>query len=363
MAREIHAKELMLQKKLCRVEEKIRQRIQEDSVNTAAGDDQKSEEERPKRGQAERGKTQTKTRLSERQRSESVRSGEIMQEIRQEDVKQLRKRQDQRNEHRMRNIHEEERARWKGREIEVAQSPHLQRKGCNGTHEVIVRGQELSGDLNKSRWKNVKEHTRRKGEGEEDNCMWGETGVKAKEREQNTTSVGEKDWTREKKFRERTSKDMYSADERDMPQMSQQKTSHRAATENHTGAGRKQSVEPLLPPVSSSPHSSRPEQGEDRPIGNTYDGLQLLPCTICNRKFVSKRLEVHVQICTKVKQSHRRVFNSYINRIKGTKAEEYWKTHSRPKTPEKKKLNQKANTRNLHEGQRSAGTSQPRCSK
>ncbi|XP_070834665.1 golgin subfamily A member 6-like protein 6 [Chaetodon trifascialis] len=333
MAREIHAKELMLQKKLCRVEEKIRQRIQEDSVDTTAGDDKECEE-RPNRGQAERGKTQTKTRLSEWQRSESVRSGEIMQEIRQEDVKQLRKKQDQRNEHRMRNIHEEERARWKGRKIKVAQGHQLQRKGCNGTHEVIVHGQEVSGDLNKSRWKNVKEHTRRKGEGEKDNGMWRETDVKAKEREQNTTSVGKKDWTREKKFKERTYKEMCSANnERDMPQRSQQKTSHRAATENHTGAGKKQSVEPLLPPVSSSSHSSRPEQGEDSPIGNTYDDLQPLPCRICNRKFVSKRLEVHVQICAKAKQSHQ-VFNSYAKRIKGTQLEEYLKNHSRLKTTE-----------------------------
>lgn len=288
MARAIHAKELMLQEKLWRVEEKIRQRIQEGSV------DQKSEEERPNMGQAERGKAQAKTRLSDQQRREPVRSREMMQERQHKDVKELRKRQDHRNMHTMRNTHEEERARWKSRT-----------------------------------------GTRRTGGGGRDSGIWGETDVKAKERELNTTSVGDKGRTREKKCRERTYEEMYSSDdERDMPQISQQKTSHRAVTENHTGARRKLSGEPLLPPVSSSSHASRPEQGEDRLIDATYDGLQLLSCRICNRKFASKRLEVHVQICKKIEQSHRQVFNSYANRTRGSAIEEFWKTHSRTKSPE-----------------------------
>ncbi|KAM9341272.1 zinc finger C2HC domain-containing protein 1C-like [Symphorus nematophorus] len=104
-----------------------------------------------------------------------------------------------------------------------------------------------------------------------------------------------------------------------------------------------------------------PEQGEL--IDSAHTSLQLLPCRICNRKFVSERLEKHVQVCKKAKQSHRQVYNSCLHRFKGTVLEEYVKTHSRAKTPEveeKKNLrqNRKANTRNLHAGRHAAGTSQ-----
>ncbi|XP_051240723.1 cilia- and flagella-associated protein 251-like [Dicentrarchus labrax] len=361
MAKAIYAKELMLQEKLWRVEEKIRQKIQTDY-----GDVQKSEEERHSRGQAP-----TKTRMSELQRREPMRNREmIKQEKRQEDVKQLRKRQDQRNEDRMRNTHEEEGVRLARREPEVAQSPQSQRKGRKGTDEIIVRGEEVSGELNKSRWENVKERTRIKAEDEKDNSIWG--GVKAEKQikpENNTTSMGDKVWTREKKYMERTCKEIYGSDEEeDLPQTSQQKTSHRAATENHRGEGRNLSEEPLLPPFSSPSLSSRPEQGELDLKDSTYDGLQLLPCRTCNRKFAHKRLETHVQICKKVKQSHRQVFNSYVNRTKGSAMEEFLKTHSRSKTPEvlKKKdrrQSHKANTRNLHQGHLPAGTTQPKRSK
>lgn len=276
LAKEIQAKELILQEKLWKVGEKIRQKIQRDSVDT------------PEEGRLNRGRAETKTRLYEQQRREPMRGREMMmQERRQEDVKQLRTKQDQRNEGRMRNTHEEERATWKRREIEIAQSPQLQRKEFKATHEITFRGQEVSGELNK---------------------------------------------LRTEKYRERTCKELYgSDDERDVPQMSQQKTSRRVATENHRGAGRKLSGEPLLPPVL---HSGRPEQGKLRVTDNTDSGPQLLPCRICNRKFASQRLEVHVQICKKVKQSHRQVFNSYVNRTKGSAVEEFWKTHSRSKTPE-----------------------------
>ncbi|XP_029316571.1 golgin subfamily A member 6-like protein 22 [Cottoperca gobio] len=329
MTRAIHAKELMLQEKLWSVEEKIRQKIQRDA---ATCDDQRSGEQRNNRGQAERGNIQTKTRLSEQQRREPLRREMMMQKRGQVDDKQFRRTQDQMSEDRMRFTHEEERAKWKIREIEVAQS---QRKGPRGTQQIAVHGQEVSGEFYKSRGDNMREHTRRKGGEEKDNGIWRETGgksrdgtVKAKEREQNTTSTGDKGWTRERKCKE-----MYiSDDEQDMPQMSQQRTSHKAVTENHRGAGRKVSGGPLLPPVSRPSRSSRPEQGELRQEDSTDTGLQLLPCRICNRKFASERLQKHLQICKKVKQSHRQVFNSYVNRTKGSAIEEFYKTHS--KSPE-----------------------------
>ncbi|XP_054469240.1 zinc finger C2HC domain-containing protein 1C-like [Anoplopoma fimbria] len=177
MARAIHAKELMLQEKLWSVEEKIRQKIQRD---TAARGDQKSEEQRHKRGQAERGNTQTQNRLSEQQRREPL------------------------------------------------------------------RGREMK---------------------------------------------------------------------------------------------------------------SRPE--EPRQEDSTDSSLQLRPCKICNRKFASERLHKHVQVCEKVNQSHREVFNTYRNRTKGSAIEEFWKTHS--KSPEVLKKNN--HTRILHEGRLPAGTSQTKWSK
>ncbi|KAI3367214.1 hypothetical protein L3Q82_008268 [Scortum barcoo] len=254
MARAIHEKQLMLQEKLRRAEEKIRQKIQRDSTDAAERYDHESEEERHSGKQAERGKALTKTRLSEQQRREPVRSREMtMQGKRQEDVKQLRKSQDVRSEDRVRNTNEGERATWKRREI--VQSPQPQRNRTKGTPLPLV---------------------------------------------------ADKGRTREKKYRERMCKEMNnSEEEQDMPQMSQQKTSHR-----------------------------RPEQAEFELTESPAASLQLLPCKLCNRKFVSERLEKHVQICKKVNQSHRPVFNSYVNRTKGSAIEEFWKTHSRAKTPE-----------------------------
>ncbi|XP_031134605.1 capping protein inhibiting regulator of actin dynamics isoform X1 [Sander lucioperca] len=369
MARAIHAKELMLQEKLWSVEEKIRQKIQRDA---AASEYQRSEEQRHNRRQAERGNAQTLTRLAEQKKRESERKREIMmQERRQEDVKQLMNRQDQRNEDRIRNTHEEEeRARWKIRDKEDAQSSQAHRKGHKGTHQITAHVQKVSGEINISR-ENVNEHTRRRRKGgeEKDNGVWGETGVKsqdgrekAKEREQNTTSMADKGSTRERKYRERTYKEVYGLDdERDMPQINQQKTSYKVATENHRGAGLKLSVGILLPPVSPPSHSSRPEQEELRQEVSTGTGLQLLPCRICDRKFASERLQKHMQICKKVKQSHRQVFNSYVNRTKGSAIEQFWKTHSKsPEDLKNQRQNHMANTRNLHEGRLPVGTSQPK---
>ncbi|XP_034419552.1 golgin subfamily A member 6-like protein 22 [Cyclopterus lumpus] len=326
MARAIHAKELMLQEKLWNVEEKIRQKIRRD---TAALHDQKSEEQRHNWGQAERGNTQTTSRLAEcfpSQRRELVRREMKMQERGREDVKQH-----------MKTHYQEERARGKRMETEVAQ---LHKKDHKATHQITVPEQEVSGELNKPWWGKVKEHTRRR-ERDEKNGIWGEKSqdgtVKAKERHQNTASMGDKGWKRESNYG-------ISDNEQDMPQMSQQKASHKAATE-----GRK------LPPVSQPSHSSRPEPGQLR---QEDASLQLLPCTFCNRKFASERLQKHVQICEKVKQSHRGVFNAYRNRTKGSAIEEFWKTHS--KSPEV--IKKKVNTRNLHEGRLPGGTSQPKWS-
>lgn len=344
MARAIHAKELMLQEKLWRAEEKIRQKLQRDSVGTAAGDDQKRGEESHNRGQAEREKAHRKTRLSEQHRREPVKHREdLMQEI-QEDDKQLRKKQSQRDEDRMRNTHEEERGRWKKREMEFAERPQWKMKGNKGTQDIAVNKQKVSEELNKLRWQNVKEDPKMQGN-EKYNCICGEAGVrpqdgikKTKVRELNEASIGSIGLTRENKYREKAFKQMYGSDnEQDMLQMSQHKTAYRQATENHRGAEGKIFEESTLPPVSNPSYSSRPQQGELGLMDSTGASFHLLPCRICNRKFASGRLEKHVKICKKVNQSHRQVFNSYINRTKGSAIEEFWKTHSRSKTPEVRK--------------------------
>ncbi|XP_040917238.1 zinc finger C2HC domain-containing protein 1C-like [Toxotes jaculatrix] len=376
MARAIHAKELVLQEKLWRVEEKIRQKLQRDSVEAFAG--MKNEEEKHNSGQAERGKAQTKTRLSEQHRQEAKSSRDILmqerRQERQEDVTQLRRNQDQRSKDRIQKTHEEEEARWKRRETEVAECPQSKRKGNKGTHNITVNHQKVSGELNKLRWENVKEYSRGKGD-EKDHHIWGKAGVrpqdrveKAKEREQNKTSLGNIGWTREKKYRERGYKDMHCTyDERDIPQVSQQKNAHRLAIENHGGAERK-SRESSLPQLSSPSHPSRPQEDVLGLTDSTDGSFQLLLCGICNRKFASERLEKHIQICEKVNQSRRQVFNSYLNRTKGSAIEEFWKTHSISKTPEvlpkkNQRQNHKANAKNVQQGRLPAGTSHQKWSK
>ncbi|KAK5857331.1 hypothetical protein PBY51_010583 [Eleginops maclovinus] len=358
MARAIHAKELMLQEKLWSVEEKIRQKYQR---YAAEHEDPKSREQRNNRGQAERVKAQTQCEHFDQHRREPVGRDMMMQEKRQDNVKQLRSMQYQRNDDRLRITLEEERAR---REKEVAQS---QRKSHKGTHQIKVHEQEVSGEFNKSTKGNVKEHTISKRGEEKANAIWGKTGVKdgtvkTKEKEENKTFKADKGWTREKKCRE-----MYvSEDERDMPQMSRQISYHKAATGNLRGAERKLSEGQLLPSVSHASYSSRPEQGELRQEESTDTSLQTFPCSVCNRMFAGERLQKHLQICNKLKQSKRPVFNSYVNRTKGSATEEFWKTHRKSPEVLKKKTsrqNHKTNISNLHEGRLPAGTSQPKWSK
>ncbi|XP_023135030.2 zinc finger C2HC domain-containing protein 1C [Amphiprion ocellaris] len=354
MAQAIQAKERMLQEKLWQLEGKIKQKILRDSADTAAGDDQKSGEERSSRRQAERGKAQTKTRISEPQRKEPVKSRDVSTlERRREDLKQPQTKREQRTEGRVRNTHEVQQNRR-----EVAETAQSRGKGNEG-NEIIFNKQEVNGELTKSRWQDVKEHTRRKGGGEKDYGIRGEA-EKTKYRKQSEGSMGSAVSAIEKKFGEMTHKETDSSDdEPDMPQ----KTGHGQAMENHRRAGRKLSRESDLPLVDSASCCSQQQQEELALMHNTDSSVQLFPCKICNRKFFKERLEKHVQVCKKVKQSHRKVFNSYVNRTKGSAIEEYLKTHTRSKTPEvlKKKnqrQNYKGNISNLHQDRLPAGTLQ-----
>lgn len=319
MAKEIQAKEAILQEKVWRVAEKIRQKIH---VDTA-------QDERLNRRQPE-----TKNRLYEQQWREPVRGREMtMQERRQNDVTQFRTKHSRRNEDRMWNtVEEEERSGWRSRETEIAQNPQLHRKESKATPEFTFYGQEESDELNKLRMESVIRHARRDGDGKY-NGIWGGTGKKLQDgtekpkvRQQNTTSVVDEGWTTEGNHRAGPCKKLYGPDDEHMHQMNQRQTSHRDARRKLSGGL-------SLPPV-FGPHSGRPEQEELKFTDNTNNVPQPFPCRICNRKFTSQRLEVHVPICTKLKQSHRQAFNSYANRTKGSAIEEFWKTHTRSKTPE-----------------------------
>lgn len=306
VAKEIQTKELILQEKLFKVAEKIRQKIQRDSVDMA-------EKERVNRGVGE-----AKTRWYEQHRREPERDRGMVTKGRQEDVNAVREKKEQRHEER--------------KKTTQLQNPQLQRKEFNATHEITFSGQEVSGG--------VKRHARRRGDNIDD-VIRGETGVKfqdgavkTKDRGQTAKFKSEKGWTREEKTLERTYKELYGLDEeRSIPQMSQPKISQRVAAESYRGVERKLSGEVILPPVLGL-YSGRPEQEKLSVTEATDNDHQLLPCRTCNRKFASQRLEVHMKICKKVKQSHRQVFNSYVNRTKGSAIEEFWKTHSRAKTPE-----------------------------
>ncbi|KAG7237237.1 hypothetical protein INR49_032570, partial [Caranx melampygus] len=130
-------------------------------------------------------------------------------------------------------------------------------------------------------------------------------------------------------------KDMHcSYDEQDARHISQEDLAERLGVENHRGAQCRPSGESTLPLVFGPCESSRAQKKELGHMGSTNTNIQRVTCTVCNRKFNSDRLEKHVRICEKVNQSRRQVFNSYVNRTKGSAIEEFWKTHSRSKTPE-----------------------------
>lgn len=168
------------------------------------------------------------------------------------------------------------------------------------------KDQEESGEKSRWRRKDVNEYNRRAG---------GDENVdRARDRERESM--------------ERTRKETYSSDDdedEDVPQTSQE-------TENHRAAGRKSLAEPSLPPGSSPPQFSRPQQ-EDLTDGASSI-LNLLPCGICNRKFVPERLEKHRQVCEKLKNANRKVFNSFANRIEGTALGSYLKFHTGSQTAE-----------------------------
>lgn len=59
----------------------------------------------------------------------------------------------------------------------------------------------------------------------------------------------------------------------------------------------------------------------------------LVPCELCGRRFMVQRLEKHMQVCQKMLNSKRKVFDSSKARAKGTDLEQYLHTKGRTKDP------------------------------
>ncbi|CAN9502191.1 unnamed protein product [Ophioblennius macclurei] len=175
-----------------------------------------------------------------------------------------------------------------------------------------------------------------------DDGIWGKTYRKS----QSEHIKGNTNQASEMKTRERVKREM---DQSDVDQNIEQKAADRP---------RGKQFEECSPPVLSNASHSQQERLADI-------SLEILPCKICNRKFVRERLETHVRICKKVKQARRPVYNSYAHRTKGSSAEEFFKTHTRSKTPEiiKKKYQGRKETSKQHQDRPPAATTQPTTSK
>lgn len=163
--------------------------------------------------------------------------------------------------------------------------------------------QKVSRDADKSRWEKVTEesrHNRDDGDRKEEGLT--SRGGTAKQKGQTTGGVGLSGREKERMYDDRVTKEM---------------ADHEASWE------------------STVPQDFVPSHEEELEFLQDADvNIERIPCKICNRKFVGERLEKHLQICKKAKQSQRQVFNSYLNRTRGSALEEFLKTHSRCKTPE-----------------------------
>lgn len=119
--------------------------------------------------------------------------------------------------------------------------------------------------------------------------------------------------------RENTCSELYNRTEERMgdkpktPQVIQHAISHEVRCPGE------KAEDPPLPPV----WSPQPRITDEVPID-----FQLLPCSVCNRRFESKRLEAHLKICRRVSTSQRPLYDGKRHRTKGTELEQFLKTHS-----------------------------------
>ncbi|XP_029454271.1 zinc finger C2HC domain-containing protein 1C isoform X2 [Rhinatrema bivittatum] len=71
------------------------------------------------------------------------------------------------------------------------------------------------------------------------------------------------------------------------------------------------------------------EVGEENGYPENSTATDLVPCQICGRTFLLERLQKHVAVCKKMKNSKRKVFDSSKARTKGTDLEPYLYLRSR----------------------------------
>ncbi|XP_053330972.1 zinc finger C2HC domain-containing protein 1C [Spea bombifrons] len=90
--------------------------------------------------------------------------------------------------------------------------------------------------------------------------------------------------------------------------------------------GRPEAEEIFSPPGRS--RSGRPEAEEifSPPGGSDDPSGELVPCRMCGRRFLAPRLEKHAQVCEKMQNSKRKVFDSSKARAKGTELEQFLQT-------------------------------------
>lgn len=169
----------------------------------------------------------------------------------------------------------------------VGQYLQLQRKE-DTTPKITFHGQKIEGGSHLQRTDSVKRLIRGKGDGDS---------------RENTSS----------RLHNCAGKEERMGDSPKRPQMSQQEVSHSVS-----GPG-EETEEPLLPPIWSPQPRIPAEVPKD---------FQLLPCSVCNRSFESKRLEAHLRICRKVSTAQRPLYDGKRHRTKGTELEQFLKTHS-----------------------------------
>ncbi|XP_024285905.1 zinc finger CCCH domain-containing protein 13-like [Oncorhynchus tshawytscha] len=355
MARKIEMDKLILQEKLLKTQEKVREMQQRE--RTVSGDNTKRAERHIRRP-VEREKECIESKVSsaeqrrERERVHEMERRErlMMRDKSREDIEWQREKREELNRERRekKRALAEEWERLERMEREIVNKPEWsrdrraekdleQQREKNGEWSRRARERENEKDTN---WEREKIFERNRWERE-----------KVKERERNGEKVEKKrDWEREYKW-ERSSRERYvSADDkrkerdifhRGLDQEGQLKTAHRSVPGSRSSINcRKISREASHTSPSVHRQSSRLLQVELSPVESADNAcLQLIPCRICHRKFAAERLEKHLQVCERMQRSSRKVFDSSKYRAKGTDLEEFMKTNSRTKSPELKKSN------------------------
>ncbi|KAI7804447.1 zinc finger C2HC domain-containing protein 1C [Triplophysa rosa] len=110
--------------------------------------------------------------------------------------------------------------------------------------------------------------------------------------------------------------------------LSERRESNETSYEPTSGGRRRKSPDRI-----PSQRGKRLLQVELSPEENAQE---LVACCVCQRHFLTDRLETHMRICEK-KRPQRKIFDMSRHRAKGTELEEFMKTNGRSKTPEEVK--------------------------